>query len=242
MLTLLQSPLVIVPSMASAGQSGQFRLHVFASEPLKEVFQLDERRNVAVVGGWAAGTAGGSHLFDGPAGSSAACQARVSCPAGRWLSNPRFLISVAQPSRLVVTVARVEAQWRKQTANDSVGCMLGFYLLRPNSSCFSPRRVGSSSSSSPAPWRAGELLAQSSFLAGHEVHMPVHLVPPAAATATDPPNEVDGLSLPLGAVVLVPTTYAPEKFGDFIVSVSSDVPGVRLQLSAAEAAVCPPRR
>jgi len=121
-LTPQQGPIVIIPSLSEENIGGHFTLSVYADRPLKDAMMLNEKQNAVLSGSWAAETAGGCHLHAPPFEHK-----------NSWSRNPKF--SLTTPTRMTckITLARCEKPWRSQVAKDSVGCMMGLYVMQGGS-------------------------------------------------------------------------------------------------------------
>ncbi|CEM37447.1 unnamed protein product [Vitrella brassicaformis CCMP3155] len=181
-----QGPLVVVPSLAESGALGSFTLNIFADRPLKDAVQLDESKNVVLYGGWTAETAGGCHLFHPPYETQPKLQT--------WQKNPKYTLHVTASITAHVTLARLDKAWRKTVAQDPVGAMMGFYILRGDHI------------------EMTNVISETPYLPGNEVAMELQLEP----TDDDEPY------------IIMPTTYEPNKVGEFIVRVSANKPKFEL--------------
>merc|ERR1711988_19371 len=104
--------LVIVPTLSEYGEKAQYQLEVFSDHPL-QVEPIAEEKARTLAGEWTEGTAGGSHM------------------SKTYKKNPRFHLRLLGSSRtkVKITLSRPTAEWKDQVRKDTVGCMLGFYLV-----------------------------------------------------------------------------------------------------------------
>jgi len=114
-LDTLSDGLLIIPSMNERGVKGGFTMEVHTDYPVK-VEELPESTSKTLAGEWGEGTAGGNHLntFD-------------------WKKNPKYLLkpnNVGDESTVKITLSRNQKSWASQCAKDSIGCMIGFYIMR----------------------------------------------------------------------------------------------------------------
>ena len=108
--------LILVPSTDLIGLEGHFSLQVFSDQPVN-VTEMQDTHQQTIAGEWKEGANGGSHLHP------------------EWRRNPRFTLRIMgrargdRPANVKITLTRPEAAWRRQCGKDSVGAMMGFYLL-----------------------------------------------------------------------------------------------------------------
>ena len=96
---------------------GSFSLSVHCSEQVY-LNALPEAFSQTIAGEWTDATAGGSHL------------------AQSWKKNPKFSLNIRYPPhgemspRVRITLARCgEKVWKAMSRKDTVGCMIGFYVI-----------------------------------------------------------------------------------------------------------------
>ncbi|KAG5190209.1 hypothetical protein JKP88DRAFT_175916 [Tribonema minus] len=104
---------LVVPTLGERGARGAFALEVHSDLPL-DARELPEATSRALAAEWAEGSAGGAHLH-----------------AETWRRNPAFQLRLrdAGAARVRIALSRPEAEWRAACQADSVGCMMGFYVL-----------------------------------------------------------------------------------------------------------------
>ena len=113
------TPLLAVPSLATAGRTGRFRLSLYADVAVA-LHRVSRGAHAAHIDGeWkkgskAATTAGGCHLEP------------------TWGKNPQYALTVGGggAASLRVVLRRPEAPWEKPMQSATVDSMMGFYLLR----------------------------------------------------------------------------------------------------------------
>ena len=133
-----QTPLLAVPSLASAGVGGRFRLSVLCDAPVALQAVTRRAQTFLIDGAWKGGkggSAGGCHLEP------------------TWGANPQYGVTVfCDPSddeggecSLTITLRRPEEPWSTLLQSRPVESMAGFYLLRAGDE---PRRLGLKNKSS----------------------------------------------------------------------------------------------
>nr|CCA24866.1 conserved hypothetical protein [Albugo laibachii Nc14]CCA24950.1 conserved hypothetical protein [Albugo laibachii Nc14] len=183
----------IVPSTGESEVEGTFELQVDSTVPI-QCYQLPQHSYQNFVGEWTKSNAKGCHLH-----------------AEEWQSNPKFFLTIksVRPARVRITLTRSELEWRRKCKQDAVGTMIGFYVFpSPNRM----HRVGGTFQNTgpkiPAMVHVeGRPWSETDFLPLHSVISPPSLT--LTSTITDP-------------YVIMPATYAPEKFGQFVLSVQCD--------------------
>lgn len=177
----LQDGLLVHPCMKLVGREGDFTLQLFSETKLM-MQELAAGRTRTVTGSWSDKNAVGCHLH------------------AEWKRNPAFVVKNLGPPGPVeakITLTRPEERWRSAARADSVGCMIGFYIVtcdRERDSKFNDGRR--------------ELFQEVSFVPMHQVTLTTTL-------------RYD--LLPEGKVFLVvPATFEPEKEGPFHLTVSMD--------------------
>ena len=141
----LSDGLLIVPTLSERGAKGGFTLEVH-SDFAVSVLELPEARSKTLAGEWTESTAGGSHLNPD------------------WKKNPRYSLTLdsSGPSPVKITLSRSQASWTKDCAKDSIGCMMGFYLMVGDK----PNRDLSPAHHDGRPW------SESAFVPLHSVCTP----------------------------------------------------------------------
>lgn len=178
----LKEGLMVHPAMKLPGREGEFTLQLFSETQLM-MQELNQGHSRTVTGAWAPDkTAHGCHLHP------------------EWKRNPAFQIvlqDIPQPLEAKITLSRPEDRWKAMARADSVGCMIGFYVVtcdRERDSKFNDGRR--------------ELSQETSFV-------PMH------ATSLTTTLRFD--LLPEGKVFLVvPATFEPGKEGPFHLTVSME--------------------
>ncbi|KAF4043020.1 Calpain large subunit [Phytophthora infestans] len=183
--------LLLVPTLGEAGAEGSFELQVDCDFPLL-VDELPKGAGAvqSMPGEWTSAKSGGCHLHPD------------------WRQNPKFYLQIqgVRPTKVRITLTRSEREWKSRCQRDSVGTMIGFYLLRGGSSkLVRPAEEGGANSNpiviNGRPW------SETDFVPLHAVSSPPDLVLSAAAK---------------GGFVIVPTTYEPGRLGKFVLSVQCD--------------------
>ncbi|GMH62713.1 hypothetical protein TrST_g11300 [Triparma strigata] len=176
----LSDGLLIVPTLSERGAKGSFTLEIHTDVPVS-VRELPEARSKTLNGEWNETSAGGSHL----------------CPD--WKKNPKYTLRNLSNSPLPckIVLSRPASSWSTQTAKDSIGCMLGFYIL-----------VGSVLSRDSGIYHDGKPWNESSFVPLNSVSTPDNFVLPPL-----PDDEV---------YTIMPCTFDAGKKGNFFLSVVSE--------------------
>ena len=119
-----QGPFLVVPSLSEQDIPGKFDLTIFSSSQVQMV-KLEDSKNVAHAAEWneEAGTAGGCHLYDK--------KFEKNNQICTWINNPQFLLQFPEqiPVKCKITLNRPEKIWKKRLAKNTVGCMMGIYVL-----------------------------------------------------------------------------------------------------------------
>jgi len=176
-----QHGLLISPTLSEAGAKGSFMLEVHSNQAL-QLEALPESQTRTISGEWTESSAGGSHMH------------------GSWKKNPRYHLRVlgTERTKVKITLSRPAGYWKQQTTKDSVGSMLGFYLVQGPS----PSR-----DMSEGIFHEGEPWSESPFV-------PMNLV-------STPTNfELEPLEDEVYSII--PATFEPGKHGPFFLSVSSE--------------------
>lgn len=179
----MQHGLLITPTLMKGGNCGNFTLEVHSDYPVN-MEELPESRSQTVAGEWAEGNAVGSHLYPD------------------WKRNPKYQLRLLsdRPAKVKITLTRPENTWKAQCRKDTVGCMMGFYLM-----------VGAKPSreENGAIMYEGKPWTESAFVPMHSVSTPrnFYLEPL-------PDEEV---------YTIMPAIFEPKHEGSFMLSVSTDV-------------------
>jgi len=178
----LSDGLLIIPSLSEKGIKGGFTLEIHSDFALK-VEELPEARSKTITGEWTEGTAGGSHLNPD------------------WKKNPRFFLKLntSEPANVKIALSRNEKVWAQNCAKDSIGCMMGFYLMQGTKL---NRDMGNI-------YHDGKPWGESPFVPLHSVG-----TPEGFTLAPLPEGEVYSI---------MPTTFDPAIKGAFFLSVVTDV-------------------
>ncbi|OEH77922.1 calpain family cysteine [Cyclospora cayetanensis] len=133
-LTILKGsgPLIVSPCLEVGGATGAFVLNVFSDLPLERLEALDYEHYRTLIGQWELETAGGSHNFPELLATPNGLQNKtvplrkkgkaqpVTCPLPLigtkrvprgWVSNPQYLLSVAETVQVGITLARHDDCW-----------------------------------------------------------------------------------------------------------------------------------
>jgi len=179
----MQNGLLIVPTLAKEGRCGNFTLEAHSDYPVN-LEELPESRSQTVAGEWGEQQAVGSHLYP------------------EWKRNPKYQLRLLsdRPAKIKITVTRPEGVWRAQCRKDTVGCMMGFYLMvgaKPN------REENGSIMYEGKPW------TESSFVPMNSVATPKNFY-----LEPLPDEEV---------YTIMPAIFEPKHEGPFMLSVTTDV-------------------
>ena len=178
----LSDGLLIIPSLSRRGVKGGFTLEIHSDFPVK-VEELPETRSRTITGEWTESTSGGSHLNPD------------------WKKNPKFNLKLNsnEPANVKIVLSRNEKTWSKECTKDSIGSMMGFYLMQGSK----PNRDLGNITHDGRPW------GESAFVPLHSVSTPEDFI-------LNP--------LPEGeAYTIMPATFDSGKKGPFFLSVITDV-------------------
>ncbi len=111
-IAVLSDGLLIIPSMSEKSIKGGFTLEVHSDYPVK-VEELPETRSKTLSGEWTESTSGGNHLCT------------------EWKKNPKFTLKLknTEPALVKISLSRNQKTWATQVAKDSIGTMMGFYIM-----------------------------------------------------------------------------------------------------------------
>jgi hypothetical protein len=168
--------------MSERGLKGGFTLEVHTDYPVK-VEELPEATSKTLSGEWGDGTSGGNHLN-----------------GADWKKNPKYLLNLnnSDDSNVKITLSRNGKSWAKDCTKDSIGCMIGFYIMRQSNMVRDQDFL----------YHDGKPWTETSFVALNSVSTPEEFKLP-----------------PLGgddSYVIVPTTFDSGKKGGFFLSVVCD--------------------
>jgi hypothetical protein len=177
----LSEGLLIIPSLEQKGVKGSFVLEVHSDFPVV-TNELTEARSKTISGEWVEGTSGGSHLHPD------------------WKKNPKFHLKLncSNATKVQISVSRPEKEWKSVCLKDSIGCMMGFYLMqgrKPN------RDMGFIS-------HDGKAWNESPFVPLHNVSTPQNFV-------LDPLADDE-------VYCIMPATFEPGKTGSFFLNVVTE--------------------
>ena len=107
--------LLLIPTLSEIGAKGQFVLEVHSDYPVV-VESLPDTKSRTLAGEWTESNSGGSHMHQ--------------C----WKKNPLYHLRLLgnKRSKVKISLSRPagNASWKAQTGKDSVGSMIGFYLVQ----------------------------------------------------------------------------------------------------------------
>ncbi|CAB1113434.1 unnamed protein product [Ectocarpus sp. CCAP 1310/34] len=108
----------MVPTLSEKGVKGAYSLEIHSDHAV-EVEELPETTSRTIAAEWGTQTAGGSHIHPD------------------WKKNPCFHLKLRTtgPTKVRISLSRPEKDWKNKCIRDSVGCMMGFYLMsgsKPN--------------------------------------------------------------------------------------------------------------
>ncbi|RHY43279.1 hypothetical protein DYB38_011395 [Aphanomyces astaci] len=178
----LAKGLLVVPSLGEARGEGGYDVEVHSDASAMTLDEIPSTLSQTIAGEWSdkAGSAGGSHL------------------SAEWKKNPKFYLTLkcVRPAAVTIDLYRSEFEWRAKCKKDSVGAMMGFYLLQGSK--------GSRESSTVVV--DGKRWTETDFVPLHHVGISDLSLPPVF-------NE---------SYVIMPATWEPNKCGRFLLSVSAD--------------------
>jgi len=115
--------------------------------------------------------------------------------------NPKFFLKLFsnEPAKVKISITRPEKEWKGQCSKDTIGSMIGFYLM-----------VGSKPNRDldQCPYHDGKPWTESPFVPMHEVSTPGNFY-------LDPLRDDD-------VYTIMPCTFEPGKKGTFFVSIMTD--------------------
>jgi len=174
--------LLIVPTMSERGSKGSFILEIHSDHPV-HVEELPESRSKTIAGEWTNENACGSHLHPD------------------WKKNPKFSLKLTGQSaaKIKITLSRPEKDWKNSCIRDTVGSMIGFYVMQGDR----PNREGG------GVYHEGRLWTESAFVPMHQVSTPENFY-------LDPLADDKSYTI-------MPATFEPNKKGPFFISIVTDV-------------------
>ncbi|CAN0583706.1 unnamed protein product, partial [Ectocarpus sp. 12 AP-2014] len=139
-----------------------------------KVEELPETTSRTIAAEWGTQTAGGSHIHPD------------------WKKNPCFHLKLRTtgPTKVRISLSRPEKDWKNKCIRDSVGCMMGFYLMS-----------GSKPNRNQAMFHEGRPYEGSPMVPTHEVSTPPGFM-------LDNTSEDD-------IFTIMPATFEPGKTGPF---------------------------
>ena len=176
--------IIISPTLLSADLEGSFVLKVWSDYNVR-MEELPQRFTRTVPGAWAETFGGGCHMN------------------ADWKRNPKFVLSLLAeehtgPANVTITLSRPEDRWARAVKLDTVGTMMGFYLMAGTRVTRDPTGVNHEGK----PWTG------TAFMPIHEVSTPQHFT-------LQPLGEEE-------VYTIVPATFEPGQLGPFFVTVSAD--------------------
>ncbi|GMI02847.1 hypothetical protein TrLO_g14068 [Triparma laevis f. longispina] len=188
----LSDGLLIVPTLSEKGAKGGFTLEIHTDYPVK-VNELPEARSKTLTGEWTETTAGGSHLNPD------------------WKKNPKYQLKLhsSEAANVKIMLSRNESSWSKECTKDSIGAMMGFYIMLGDK----PNRDMGNIYHDGKPWN------ESAFVPLHSVTTPDNFMLP--------PLQDDE------CYTIMPCTFDGGKKGSFFLSVVSEV-GFGLSVKGGE--------
>ncbi|CAM9797164.1 unnamed protein product [Pylaiella littoralis] len=173
--------LFLVPTLSEKGVKGAYSLEIHSDHAV-EVEELPEAASRTIAAEWGTQTAGGSHIHPD------------------WKKNPCFHLKLRTtgPAKLRISVSRPEKDWKNKCIRDSVGCMMGFYLM-----------AGPKPNRNQTIFHEGRPYEGSPMVPTHEVSTPTGFM--LDSTSED---EV---------FTIMPATFEPGKTGPFFISIATDV-------------------
>jgi hypothetical protein len=180
--TVIPDGLLVVPCLNTPGGRGRFTLEVHSDSSVA-LEELPEARSQTVAAEWAEATAGGSHLN------------------ADWKRNPKFHLRLLsdRPAKVKITLTRPESVWQSQCKRDTVGNMMGFYLMVGSK----PNRDTGNIMHDSRPWN------ESAFVPMHSVSTPQNFY-------LEPLMDEE-------VYCIMPAIFEPKHTGPFMLSVTTDV-------------------
>ena len=176
-----ENGMIVVPVLQQPGMEGSYMLEVFSEVPVA-MRELPQDHEKTVAAAWTEQLSGGMHMFE------------------NWKRNPKFSLELFtdRPAKVDITISRPLDRWEKRAVKDSVGCMMGFYVISVTHVKKEPTGV----------FHDGKPFVSTPYMPVHKLQTPedFYLQPLAE-------KEV---------YTILPTTYEPEKLGPFFVTVKAD--------------------
>ncbi|CAM9172987.1 unnamed protein product, partial [Ectocarpus sp. 13 AM-2016] len=171
--------LFLVPTLSEKGVKGAYSLEIHSDHAV-EVEELPETTSRTIAAEWGTQTAGGSHIHPD------------------WKKNPCFHLKLRTtgPIKVRISLSRPEKDWKNKCIRDSVGCMMGFYLMS-----------GSKPNRNQAMFHEGRPYEGSPMVPTHEVSTPPGFM-------LDNSSEDD-------IFTIMPATFEPGKTGPFFISIAT---------------------
>jgi hypothetical protein len=182
----LHSGLLLHPSLAIPKREGEYTLTVYSDAEL-DLEPIADTSSHTTASQWVSGVSDGG----------------CALHAATWRTNPSFLIKpfaavMDEVTTLHITLQRPSAAWTRAVKADSIGSMIGFYVV-------------TTPSDTPAKHNGtAGILHESAFVPMHSVDGEVSVSFPDLAAR--------GMS-----VVVVPTTFEPRLAGPFTLTVTGSV-------------------
>ena len=177
----MENGMVVVPLLQQVGMEGSYMLEVFSEVPVS-MRELPQDREKTVASSWTEALCGGMHMNE------------------NWKRNPRFTLELFtdRPAKVEITLSRPLDRWEKRAVKDSVGCMIGFYVIAGTRVTKEPTGI----------FHEGKPFTVTPYMPVHKLSTPSEFYLPALAE-----KEV---------YTILPTTYEPERLGPFFVTVKAD--------------------
>ena len=177
----MENGMIVVPLLQQVGMEGSYMLEVFSEVPVS-MRELPQDREKTVASSWTEALCGGMHMNE------------------NWKRNPKFTLELFadRPAKVEITLSRPLDRWGKRAVKDSVGCMIGFYVIAGTRVTKEPTGI----------FHEGKPFTVTPYMPVHKLSTPPEFYLPALAE-----KEV---------YTILPTTYEPERLGPFFVTVKAD--------------------